>query len=257
MNPNVRKFATDDFILLSNQTLIKKSGNVKLEDLFIQITNVKKYEMLFSFLNIAFEREFYKRLHLYIFDYFPPVFVEQMSSLKGLVNFHVSDDVYEIELSGLKSLEKLTYDHCSHINDFDNLPNCLVNLKDVSFKKMYFQNLLFLVGNVTRLKKVRIAEFFIDDTNGLDGVNFRAFDCCEIDEANTPFKIINLLALNKVRQKLADGRDLKVTIYVEEEAYMATKWAFKDTECGLIRLKRSGGIEWKKNFRDRGFYAEE
>lgn len=46
------------------------------------------------------------------------------------------------------------------------------------------------------------------------------------------------------RQKLANGRNSKVTIYIDEKAYLA----LKRTESGLIRLKQLESCEWDSNF---------
>lgn len=51
-----------------------------------------------------------------------------------------------------------------------------------------------------------------------------------------PNRIIDLAVLNEARTILAI--DLKVTIYVPERVYLATKWAMKETDFGMIKLRR-------------------
>lgn len=52
---------------------------------------------------------------------------------------------------------------------------------------------------------------------------------------------IDLQQLNKVRDKMLEAR--KVTIYVEEDIFLASKWAVKDTDLDLIRLMRKESYE--------------
>lgn len=61
-------------------------------------------------------------------------------------------------------------------------------------------------------------------------------------------KVIDLHALNKEREKLPDAQ--KITPYIEEDNYLATKWAFGETDFGLIRMKKHTSYEWKHDFFD-------
>lgn len=68
-----------------------------------------------------------------------------------------------------------------------------------------------------------------------DGTQFSTFN-----------NIFNLIALNNARRQLADAQ--KITIYVKEEIYLATKWAMKETDFDLIRIKRYESFEWHHDF---------
>lgn len=59
-------------------------------------------------------------------------------------------------------------------------------------------------------------------------------------------EILELNVLNREREKLADAR--KVTIYVPDAVYLATKWATKNgtTNFNLIEMKRSNSYEWHR-----------
>lgn len=59
-------------------------------------------------------------------------------------------------------------------------------------------------------------------------------------------KVLNLSMLNKERAKLVGAR--KMTIYVEDDVYLATKWATKngDIHLSLVEMRRSSSYEWKK-----------
>lgn len=60
-------------------------------------------------------------------------------------------------------------------------------------------------------------------------------------------EIIDLLALNKLREKLAAAK--KLTLFVRDSVYMATKWAM-DTDLHLIQLKRltSGEVNTREKY---------
>ncbi|XP_055305039.1 uncharacterized protein LOC129569870 [Sitodiplosis mosellana] len=57
---------------------------------------------------------------------------------------------------------------------------------------------------------------------------------------------LDLAAWNKEREKLAGAR--KVTIYVDEDIYLATKWATNETDYDLIELKRGNSYDWDDDF---------
>ncbi|XP_031635386.1 uncharacterized protein LOC116348505 isoform X2 [Contarinia nasturtii] len=56
-------------------------------------------------------------------------------------------------------------------------------------------------------------------------------------------KILDLMTLNKKREKLVGAR--KIMIYVSEDVYLATKWAMKQTDFKLIEMKRITSYDWK------------
>ncbi|XP_055306450.1 uncharacterized protein LOC129570761 [Sitodiplosis mosellana] len=61
-------------------------------------------------------------------------------------------------------------------------------------------------------------------------------------------RVLNLVALNKERGKLPNAR--KVTIYVRDDVFLATKWATKngDTHLKYIEMKRSDSYEWNHHY---------
>lgn len=53
--------------------------------------------------------------------------------------------------------------------------------------------------------------------------------------------------LNEESAKLPD--EIKITLYVIEEVYFATKWATQVIDLDFIKLKRSGSYVWYHNTR--------
>lgn len=59
-------------------------------------------------------------------------------------------------------------------------------------------------------------------------------------------KVLSLPAMNREREKLHGAQ--KMTIYVREDIYLATKWALIKNQFSLIRLKRIDSFEWIHDF---------
>lgn len=62
----------------------------------------------------------------------------------------------------------------------------------------------------------------------------------------TAEKVIPLTALNKERKNLPGAK--KVTLYVEEYIYLATKYFIQQTDLDLISLKCIESYRWEHDF---------
>lgn len=66
------------------------------------------------------------------------------------------------------------------------------------------------------------------------------------------WRAVDLAALNKEREKLLKKfpETKKITIYVENDVFLATKWATKNgnINLSLIEMKRSDSIDWKIHY---------
>lgn len=62
------------------------------------------------------------------------------------------------------------------------------------------------------------------------------------------WKILNLIALNKKREKLPNAR--KIILYVRDDVFLVTKWATRngDINLNLIEMKRSDSLEWNHHY---------
>lgn len=94
--------------------------------------------------------------------------------------------------------------------DLEVLAKNLLKLDRLTIYRTRFEHILPFIQHSVNLKTIAI-EYFDGD-------------------------ILDLPALNKERKKLLGAR--KVTIYVEERVFLATKWASKTTHLGFIELKR-------------------
>lgn len=133
-----------------------------------------------------------------------------------------------IELSGLINLEELCVFNGTKITDWTDLPLTLTKLEQIQILQASMAEILPFISNSKNLEKIHIMNFYSAD-------GYQEF-------------VINLAALNKEREKL-DGA-CKTTIYVREIYYLYTKWAQKDTDLSLIRLKRIESFEFDDHFYD-------
>ena len=118
----------------------------------------------------------------------------------------------------LKNLEDLHIWEYKSIVNYEILANELINLQRLYLTEANFDGIM---GFIRKSVKIHTIKMHYIQT----GAHF-----------NGDTMVIDLLALNKVREKLPNAQ--KITLYVEEEIYLATKWAFGEIDFRLIRLKR-------------------
>lgn len=202
MNPNIRKFATTNEALLDNRETLKSASNIKLDELAIEIAYNSygyHFEKLFGLLNELHECGFYQRLEL---------------------NFSKDSQITSDELAMLNGLVKLNFHKMEQtsIIDAEKLAITLVNLNEMQFSGANFDDIIPFVRQSVQLQKIQASCLG-------DGVHF-----------NKRTKIIDLVTLNRERQQLPNAQ--KITLHVDEDVYLATKWALMETNFDLIRLKR-------------------
>lgn len=149
----------------------------------------------------------------------------------------------------MTSLEEISFYSSKHINDFAILPKTLANLKRVHFEYASIADLMLLISQAPRLEKIKVDCYYlvneVSDSDETDESNESDYDENDANEIDTDTNILDLSAMNKARQKISN---LKLTIYIDEGVYLATKWAMKTTEYELIRLKRVQSYEWDDHF---------
>lgn len=133
-----------------------------------------------------------------------------------------------IELGQLSSLEEISVQNDDKIIDFMDLLSICTNLKLIEFEWTSSDDLLPLIRQAVKLKKMKV----IDLENGT--------------HFNETSKIIDLKALNNERESLAHAQ--KITFYVKEDIYLATKFALGETNLNLIRLQRIESFECDYEF---------
>lgn len=168
-------------------------------------------------------------MKLYFQFVFPDqLFIDQIASLNALVTLRIGpSNGNPVELSSLNSLEELCIASKDEITDFMTLSDKL-NLKRVEFLQASSDDLLPFIRQATNLERIKVRRF-------KDGVHF-----------NRDSNVLDLVALNFERGSLENAT--KITIYVEESTYLATKWTLTETDFNLIRIKRVDTFEWEYCF---------
>lgn len=230
LNPNIRKMAISCTKLLRyafEDSLMNAS--VQLNELAILVRFVDSN--LCQMMKILHERGFYKRFQLYLhFAEFNQENVDQLAPLNSLVKLYLgrSSYMHSVKLANLKSLEEICIFESDRISDLDALAIDLPYLERIHFIHAIFNDIWTFISRSRRVKKIRVDHL-------REGIHFNATQ-----------KVINLRSLNREREKLI--RAQKLTIYVKEEIYVATKWAMGDTDLNWIRLKRIESFEWEHDF---------
>lgn len=235
INQNIRHFAADAEYFWKNGELMK-CANIKLDDLAIVIPNFSLgyniLELVLKQLNQFYENGFYKRLHVYYLDDIDQYMLDRMIPLKGLVKIFIFQDDNNLSFSALNQLQEICLSRCFNSFTGIQIPIDFTHLKRVELHCARFADLLHLISRAERLEKIRLPLEFYNDLPDLDYL--------DLEEIT-----MDLKKLNRERTKLANGRDLKVTIYVPENVYLATKWAMKGTKFGLIKMQRTNSYEWE------------
>lgn len=219
-NLNIRSFSTNSICLLMTRQLIIDS-NVKLHNLFIDfdrdgLSNIESvWESLHELLN------HYKRLHLH-FKNCNQRHIDQMASIRMLESLHLktNENLNLCQLDGLKQLRIDTLAPISVIS-MDIVANRLISLERIYFKCVYLEEILPFIRGSSNLRKFKI----------------------DFVQNKEKFKsILNLNVMNEERKKLTSAR--KITIYIEEAVFLATKWKMRKTEYEFIEIRRTEELDW-------------
>lgn len=231
-NPNIRKFGTNLTSLWENLQLIK-ADEINLEELAIIVDDTDHRNNLhlgsiWQSIDKHSHQGFYKRLHLY-YRRFIPRFNQKV--VDGIVistavdRFCVAGRCLRLERVALSELNFLTnvvhfvFSDSRFIIDIETVATKCECLKRIHFGKSNLSHVKMFIGGNLKLQQIRI-EWFMNDF----GIREK-------------MKVLNLIELNKERAKLSNAK--KITLFVQEPVYLATKRAMRETELEFIKLKRS------------------
>lgn len=226
---------------------------VTLDVLYMYVDNRVKSSSICMLLNELYELGVYKRMELY-----RPVYIyitnKDLASLKCLSKLHMKfiplskdDDDFDelpedvdapIDLKSLQSLQAFHVQTTSSIKDIGNGATSLKNLEQFHAQYANFGHIVSFVKKSAKLREIIIESF--DNAVIFEELEFEdpwGF----LKNAEKEPKFIDLYRLNRERAKLPDAK--KITLYVNERLYLATKWAIRDTDLPFIRLKRIESFE--------------
>lgn len=223
-NPNLKCFETDDIHIWANRDSFIES-NVQLQCLAIRINSAKMTAAEFAdLLKTLDDRGFYKTLHLSIewvpesFDH--QKFIDEMSTLSSLEALFSQ---FYVDLTRFTQLKELRVLGREFKEDFQTLAMNLTQIERLHLSATITDHFLPFIRCSPTLKTIQVDKF-------MGGIHLND---------NT----INLAALNNERENLENAH--KVTIGVqEEEIYLTTKWAMKNSKQKLIGIERGDKIEF-------------
>lgn len=229
-NPNIRKFGTNADYLCASRELIENANGIKFDDLAICFCGDTDIDFLAfcTILTELYERGIYQRLQLYHWGKMSQHILNLLASIDGLVKLNINCYEKRLELSILCDLEELYVYNSECIADMEIVANELINLKRIHFYRANADDIIPFMRKSVELEKIKVGRFY-------NGAHF-----------SEDTQIIDLPALNEERIQLTDAR--KITLYVWEDVYLATKWTLKETNFALIRLKHIESFEWDHDF---------
>lgn len=226
-NSNIRNFATTATFLW-NQRDSFKMMEMDLEDLAIDMnfSTVPNADLVLNELIELQQQGCYKRLHLYGLGLqINQQIIHKLAQLDSLIKIYLRNLVGGISFLPLFSVKELGIYLCSVYNDLKPLAKDLVNVERVYFWKAAPKHILPFMRFSKKLTKIKIQN--LDDENG------------------SGF-ILNLAKMNRVRRKVYGAR--KVTIYVKESTFLATKFSTNNKIFEFVEIKRAESYQWEHHF---------
>lgn len=205
-NPNVRNFTTYSNFFLENLEFFR---NIKLDKLEIGVESKDRTKICKHLITLHGHGVFHRlQLDDVLFDEIPSLntlheFLYSRPDIAELSPLPVS--IKKMRIVDSFSIETLT---------IESFVRNVVGLESVCLGCSTIEIVMNFACRLAKLKKIRITRFW---------------------DIKAPTKL-DIAAWNKQRKKLAGAE--KVTIYVPENLYLATKWATNKTDYSLIELKR-------------------
>lgn len=223
LNRNIRKFSTTIEFLIENMDSMT-SFKIKLKTLSIlhAFTNMD-YEIFNSFVKQLLKIQkhgLFKQLDLYFIST-AKKYTYSVQLLPFVTLLHISSQPFRFSVSSLSNLKALYMSDTKKIEDFNVASNNLNKLMHIHVFHDSIENILVFIKSIKCLPKLRTIQLDLIK----NGTHFNEY-----------YGIINLKAIN---DELAQFKNsAKITIYVQEKIYLATKFAFKQMKLDLIELKR-------------------
>ena len=169
-----------------------------------------------------YSHDFYKRLHINTESYYQ---FDPMPAMPFLDKFSIRGYGNDLETLSNHLLE------CTEIS----LIECECWIGEICISEITVQNLMNMERLYLKIGECANILLFIKQSRNLKKIKLVCFK---------PGQILELDMLNTEREKLIGAH--KVTIYVQDEVFLATKWAIKNgiTNFPLIEMKRIDSFEW-------------
>ncbi|XP_031635966.1 uncharacterized protein LOC116348903 [Contarinia nasturtii] len=176
------------------------------------------------------DKRFYERLHVYGYGITAEWHLEWMISMSEIEKLYLHDTwIRSFVMNDLKEIRiRCGAGILTSGVDMVGMVNGLANIEQVSLVNASVLDILAFIRGSVKLHKLRIENFNPTElsTNGTI--------------------VLDLSMWNNEREPLERAR--KVTVYVEEKIFLATKWATRTTDYSLVDLKRDESHDWSHDF---------
>lgn len=226
LNPNILRFEIDSDLFWRIKVVILDTS-VKWNDLIIhfQNTNNPITVLMYSLLNTFHKRGHFKRLHLRYGNILSQQFIDRIGILHALVSLHLKGDPGSV----LPPLNYLTELHtfCGNFN-MEKSVNNLTSLEKIVFREANIDDVVSVIRKCVKLKVIKVRT-----------LNEKSRPSAIFDgKKSFSHNALNVVALNEQRKQLQGAG--KVTIFVNEDIFLATKWTTaNETNHSLIEVRRS------------------
>lgn len=229
-NPNVCSFSTSLRFLWKNKDKFV-ACKIALDTLTIKITRFpfllnggqeRSIVKIFHLLNQLYKQKFYQHLNLHV-TFIDAEYTNEMLTLHGLkrlciIRFPVMST---FNLYRVINLKELAIMNTPPEFDMETLAHGLINLEQLYLCNATFSNLLPFIRYSVKLNRIVMK-----------------------DEIHLNENIFNVRTLNNQRKMLKNPH--KLTIYVSDELFIATKWATTNGVIDLkfIKIQRCDSYRW-------------
>ncbi|XP_055296165.1 uncharacterized protein LOC129565373 [Sitodiplosis mosellana] len=224
LNPNIQTFSTTFNLLRVNSNGFLGS-NIKIDQL--NVYGDCFYEdgmnVICELLNQLHDQGFYQRLHMEASYITLQEELDLIISVRGMEKLYLdfcSSD--KLTLAPKPDIEELGIRYVGDYIALDAVAKSLMNVERVCIGQGKVEDIIPFLRYARKVKEIKVGRL-----NG--GAHFEN-------------GVIDLPALNKERKGLAGAS--KITIYVHEDVFLATKMALMKTDFSLVTLKRAEAVEW-------------
>lgn len=219
-NPNIQSLAISFNLLLTNRKSTLTSM-IHLEDLAIDLHRNINDNMI-SLLNELYDRNFYKKLHLRCTRVQFPMQLSLLHELRGLVTLYISC-AENTKLPLLTDITELGISKQGGGININFLADNYNKLQHLLLDKVNFTEILPFIRHSLTLKSVEIYQYTKD--------------------------MLDVVKLNNERKKLHGAQ--RITVYVNDDLYRATKWLTPVVTLEFIEIKRQQSYN---NLRPHSFW---
>lgn len=226
MNPQIRNFSTTFNLLWETRNWILPS-EIRFDQLDIKGDCFEEYGnvgRICDLLSTLFDRGFYKRCRVAAYAIYEQDEIDEIVSVRGMEELYMDVLVEDAVFMPRPELNQLSISYSPHFGDWNIIVGNFGNIERVHFQRAVATNIVPIIREAIKVTEIKIDKL----------------DAGEYFENG----IINVFAWNELRKQFHDAQ--RLTIYVEERVFLATKWTYTNTSFDKIELKRAECVNWTR-----------